>query len=640
MDERNYYLEDIPLDEAQARLLAALARLGKDQPLAGEAIPLTEALGRITAEPMWAKISAPSYHASAMDGYAVRASDTLNATETRPVTLELNHQAVPVNTGEALPPFANAVIMIEEVQHPNENQIIIYKTVTPWQHVRMMGEDMVATELVLPMNHRLRPVDLGALAGCGHHTALVRRQPLVIIIPTGSELIPPSQVPQAGQIIEYNSLVLAGQMQEAGARVEIMPIQPDDKSKLQTAIQSAQAQKPDLMLMLSGSSAGSKDFTSRMIADLGELLVHGVAVRPGHPVIMGIVGQIPIIGIPGYPVSAALTGEIFVQALISHWLGQPSILKSRPRLDAVSTRKIQSPMGDDDFIRVTLAQVGEKLLATPLNRGAGVITSLVKADGLAHIPRFSEGVDLGQTLEVMLYRSEKEIRQALLIMGSHDPMLDLLAQFLMSHQQHLSSGHVGSMGGLVALKRGEAHLAGSHLLDEDTGEYNISYIQKYLPHTPLKLITFAHREQGLIVPKNNPAGVQGLADVARLRYVNRQRGTGTRVLLDYELKKLGISPEQIQGYEHEEYTHLAVAAAVKSGVAETGLGLRSAAVALDLDFVSVGWERYDFILPTEHENHRGIGLILDLLEEADFRRALAAQAGYDIRETGKLQYQQ
>lgn len=636
--ERNFYLEDIPMNEAQARLVAALQLAGKDGPLPGESVDLRHALGRVTAEPSWAKLSAPHYHASAMDGYAVRAAETINASETQPLTLTIPDQAVPVNTGDILPAGMDAVIMIENIQ-PFEDRIAITASVTPWQNIRMVGEDMVATELVLPINHRLRPVDLGALAGCGYAAVMVRRQPQVAIIPTGSELVVLGTAPEPGQIIEFNSLVLGAQIEEAGGRATTLPITPDREEALRDALRAALALSPDLILILSGSSAGSRDFTASLVREVGTVLVHGIAVRPGHPVIMGMVQDIPIIGVPGYPVSAALTGELFVEPLVAAWLGQPSAFAQRPRLPATLTRKLMSPVGDDDFVRVAVAQVGDRILATPLGRGAGVISSLLHADGLAHIPRFSEGVDAGNEIQVILYRTPEALRHTVTAIGSHDPMLELLGQFLAEQYpgNHLNSANVGSLGGLVALRRKEAHMAGVHLLDEDTGLYNLPQIRKQLKDIPVQVITFAHREQGLIVPRGNPVGIRGLEDLTRVRYVNRQRGAGTRVLLDFELKRRAISRDLIEGYDHEVYTHLAVAVAISTGVADCGMGVRGAALALGLDFLSVGWERYDLVIPDEHMPHPVIQHIVASLRDKAFKQQLGTQPGYDVRETGKLQ---
>ncbi|MFZ0545193.1 MAG: molybdopterin biosynthesis protein, partial [Candidatus Promineifilaceae bacterium] len=605
--KRKIYLEDIPLEEAWATFTAELQSADLWQPLSPETIPISQANGRVTAQAVWAKISAPHYHASAMDGYAVRAKDTNGATETSPLRLTLvpadeqepkaDSPAAAVNTGHPLPIWANAVIMIEQTQPIEGPQgleaIEIRAAVPPWHHVRPMGEDMVATELVLPANHRLRPVDLGALAGSGHVTVSVYRRPRVAIIPTGSELVTletAAQTISPGQIIEYNSLVLAAQVEEWGGQPTRWSIIPDQFDAIQTAVQQA-AQDHDLVLVNAGSSAGSEDYTAHVVQTLGKLLVHGVAVRPGHPVILGMIDQkgrsTPIIGVPGYPVSAAMTGELFVAPLLSHWHGQPP--EQPLTITAVSTRKINSPTGDDDYVRVAVGKVGERIMATPLNRGAGVISSLVRADGLVKIPRFSEGVNAGAKVTVQLYRRPSEIERTIVVIGSHDLTIDLLAQFLAASGEglRLTSANVGSLGGLLALRRGEAHLAGSHLMDAETGIYNESYIRRYLPDQPVMLVTLAGREQGWIVPPGNPKAISGWEDAARpdITLVNRQRGAGTRVLLDYQLAQRTIDPTTINGYQREEYTHLAVAAAIASGTADTGLGIRAAARALNLDFV-------------------------------------------------------
>src|SRR5512147_800220 len=321
---RKVYLEDIPLDEAWRRFSEALKAIGRWQPIEGEDIPVAEALGRVTARPIWAHVSSPAYHASAMDGYAVRAEDTITASETKPLRLTLGEQAKYVDTGDPLPGWADSVIMIENVQPIGSDQIEILAPIAPWTAVRPLGEDMIATELVLPANHVLRPVDLGALAGSGHATVNVRRKPRVAVIPTGTELITVEQAAQSGvksgDIIEYNSIVLAAEVEHWGGVATRYPIVIDDFEAIKAAVQDA-ASKHDLILINAGSSAGSEDFTARVVQELGTLLVHGVAVRPGHPVILGMIksaisnqqSAIPIVGVPGYPVSAALTGEIFVE---------------------------------------------------------------------------------------------------------------------------------------------------------------------------------------------------------------------------------------------------------------------------------------------------------------------------------------
>ncbi len=647
---RSVYLEDIPLDDARGRLADALARIGRWSALPSEELSLTEALGRISAEPVWARVSAPHYHASAMDGYVVRARDTEGATETSPVRLEVIKEDTesegagrptrPINTGQPMPPWANAVIMIEHVQPVDGGAgLEIRAPVAPWQHVRAMGEDMVATELVLPANHTLRPVDLGAIAASGHGRVKVRRQPRVAVIPTGSELVTVEQAGRLrpGEIIEFNSLVLAAQVESWGGRATRWPIVADDLAAIKAAVAAA-AQEHDLVLVNAGSSAGTEDYTAQVVSALGVLLVHGVAVRPGHPVILGIVGETPVIGVPGYPVSATLTGEIFVEPLLARWLGrrplQPDVLT------ATMSRKVQSPTGDDEYLRVTVGRVGTRTIATPLARGAGVISSLVRADGIVRIPRFVEGLNAGQEVAVELYRRSAEIDSTIVAIGSHDMTLDLLAQHLAEAEPYrrLTSAHVGSVGGLLALKRAEAHLAGAHLLHPASGEYNVPYLSQYLPGVEVVLVTLVGRTQGLIMRQGNPKGIRSLEDLTRgdVRFVNRQRGSGTRLLLDYELGRKGIAPASVGGYEHEEYTHLAVAAAVAGGVADSGLGVLAAARALDLDFVPLADERYDLVIPRAHYASPLLAPLLNLLNDGAFRDAVGALPGYDVSRMGRV----
>jgi len=649
------YLHDIPLPEAQKRFRTALQNAGQDGLLGVEEIPLDEnALGRVTAAPIWARISSPHYHAAAMDGFAVRAQDTAGALPTRPVSLSLGPQAVYVDTGDPLPSWADAVIPIENTEPLDESgalstdprhptAIRIRASLPPWQHVRPLGEDIVATQLVLPAGHTVRPVDLGAVAACGHQSLKVARRPRVAVLPTGTELVPIGQEVKPGDIIEYNALVMAAQVKEWGGAAHRFPITVDDFDCIRERVVDA-AQAHDLILLNAGSSAGSEDFSARVVEELGELLVHGVAIRPGHPVILGMIlpqksgspKPVPIIGVPGYPVSAALTGEIFVEPLIARWLGRQP--REPRKISATLTRKVTSPAGDDDYMRVAVGRVGKTMLAAPLARGAGVITSLVRADGLVVLPRGTQGLPAGAEVAVHLYRSTEELERTIFAIGSHDISLDLLAQFLAIRHRRLTSANVGSLAGLVALRRGQAHLAGSHLLDPETGEYNLAYIHQYLPKTPVKVIALVGRQQGLLVRRDNSKNIQSLEDLARpeVRFVNRQRGAGTRVLLDYHLEKLRLSPESIRGYNQEEFTHLAVAAAVASGRADCGLGIAAAAQALDLDFIPLFQERYDLVIPITYFESQLLQPLLDLLTDPEFQKAVGALPGYDTSPMGKL----
>lgn len=647
-DNREIYLHDVPMHEAIASWHAALAERGLLDPLPGERVTLADAPGRVTAEPVWARLSSPHYHASAMDGYAVRAADTLGATETAPRQLAIGAQARYVDTGDAIPAEFNAVIMIEHVQRvpvavgAPDGAIEIIAPAAPWQYIRPMGEDIVATELVLPANHRIRPQDLGALAGSGHSDVVVRRRPRVAIFPTGNELVPAGADVQPGDIIEYNSLVLGAMAEESGAVVTRYDILPNDAARIAQAAREAAATH-DLVVVNAGSSAGSQDFTAAAFREVGRLCVHGIAIRPGHPVVLGVTAPgapaAALAGIPGYPVSAVVTFDLLCKPLLYRWQGQ--LPPERPRIKAALTRKVVSPLGDDEFLRVTVGQVGERVVASPLSGGAGVITSLVKADGVVVIPRFTEGYHQGEQVEVELMCEPRKVRNTIVAIGSHDMTLDLLADALKRRRPDLAlaSAHVGSFGGLLALQRGEAHFAGSHLLDEDTGDYNRNAITQLLaPHgVRVVVLGFVNRVQGLIVPKGNPKGIRDLADVAgsSVVFVNRQRGAGTRALLDYHLKRRGIDPRRIAGYDRQEFTHLALAAQVKSGAADCGLGILAAARALDLDFVPLFDERYDLIIPEQHFGSDVLAPILAIVRDPAFAQRVRALGGYGTEHMGR-----
>jgi putative molybdopterin biosynthesis protein len=645
------YLHDIPLDEARGRFEAALKEAGLWGLLGQETVPLDEdALGRVLAEAVIAKVSSPHYHSAAMDGFVVRADRTVGAQPTNPILLHIGDQARYVDTGDPIPEGFDAVIPIENVESLDDSgnisanvrlptNVRIRSAVTPWAHIRLMGEDIIATQLVLPAGQPLRPVDLGAIAAAGYREIKVARRPRVAILPTGTELVPIGKELKPGSILEYNSLVLAAQVRNWGGLPARMPIVKDDFEAICECVQQA-AQEHDLILIGAGSSAGAEDFSSKVVEKLGVLLVHGVAVRPGHPVILGMVKAgkrtVPVIGVPGYPVSSAMTGEIFVEPLLARWQGRQAA--ELPVEMATLTRKITSPGGDDDYIRVVLGKVGEKMLAAPLARGAGIITSLVRADGLLILPRGVQGVEAGESVAVHLYTQRTALDRTIFCIGSHDLTLDLLAQFLARCNRRLVSANVGSQGGLVALQRGEAHLAGSHLLDPQTGKYNVSYLPKYLPGVHIRLMALVLREQGLIVKKGNPLGIKSLVDLSRagVRFVNRQRGAGTRVLLDYQLNLNGISSDSITGYRQEEYTHLGVAAAIASGRADCGLGIAAAAQALDLDFLPLFQERYDLVIPREHAESQLLVPLFELLLENEFRQTVAALPGYDVSVMGQV----
>lgn len=640
---KQVFLDSMSLEKARALLGERLDAAGLCR-APSERIPVQEAQGRTTAAAVFAKYSSPFYHSAAMDGYAVRFADTFGASETSPGQLKLGQQALPIDTGDPLPEGFNAVIMIEDVNRISEEVIEIYSPATPYQHVRTIGEDIVATELIVPENHRLRAIDIGALLASGHLDIEVRKRPVVAIIPTGTEIIESETVrerpPLPPEIIEYNSAVLAGLARDAGAEALRLPIVKDDLEALKSALLGAQG-RSDIVLINAGSGRGSEDYTLAALAELGEVFVHGVAIKPGKPVIMGLIGGTPVFGIPGYPVSAYLTFQLFVRPVIARLLGAGT--EEPETLRAKLSRPVLSPLGVDEFVRVKVGLVGDTYITTPVGRGAGLLMSLVRADGILRVPSSSEGLQAGQEVEVSLVRSREEIKNTLVCIGSHDNALDILANILKKNHPSFSfsSAHVGSMGGLMALKKGEAHLAGAHLLDEQTGDYNVPFLQRLFPNRPVVLVNLVYRQQGLLVKRGNPKGITGFADLIReeVGFVNRQPGSGTRLLLDKHLRELNITPSLIKGYEREEYTHMSVASAVLTGLADAGLAVYSSAKALGLDFIPVADERYDLAIPAELLETGMLRILLSIIrEDREFRSVVESLGGYDTRDMGKVMW--
>jgi putative molybdopterin biosynthesis protein len=628
------FIHDRPAAEARAAWEEACAEAGCPERVAAVRLPLEQAVGRVTAEPVWAQSSSPPFDAAAMDGIAVHASDTVGAGETTPVRLEAGAFEV-VDTGDPIPGDCDAVVMREDVSEV-EGGVELRAAAAPYQHVRSIGEDVSAAELLLPSGHRLRPVDVAAAGAAGATELVVRRRPVVTVIPTGDEIRPVGVSLDEGELPDTNSVMLAAQAEAAGCEAHRFEITPDVPEEIGAAIRAAAA-RSDLVIVIAGSSAGRGDFTAAVVAEVGTLAVHGVAVRPGHPVVLGAAERTPVLGAPGYPVSASLTFDIFAAPLLARLEGAPP--PEAPTAQARLTRKLASTMGMDDWVRVRLGRVQGRLVATPLPRGAGVLTSLVRADGLLVVPAQLEGHHAGEEVRVRLLRGVGEIERTIVVTGSHDLVLDLAASALRERDPRvtLASSNVGSLGGLTALRDGLCHVAGSHLLDPETGEYTLPYLERLLAGREVAVVRLVRRDQGLIVAAGNPKEATGIEDIAGrgLRYVNRQRGAGTRMLLDHELARRGIAPEKIDGYRREEHTHLAVAAAVAAGRADCGLGLLAAARAFGLDFVPVAKEPYDLVLLNDTLEDELLAPLWSLLESDDFRRAVTDLGGYDTSEMGR-----
>ena len=636
MSERTVFLHDVPLPAARARFDAALLAAGVRND-AVETLVLGDALDRVTARPVIARLSSPHYHACAMDGIAVVAARTVGARETAPLELSAD-DAPAVDTGDPLPAGFDAVIPIEQVEPRADGRLAIRAAVAPFEHVRAIGEDVVASDVVVPARRRLGPADLAACAAAGVERVTVVRRPRVAVITTGDELVDVTvATPHPGEILDSNAVLLDACVRTYGGEVVLRERVRDDRAALQAAVARAIA-ACDAVVVNAGSSAGRDDYTARIFAAFGEVVVHGVAIRPGHPLVLAVARDagVPLLGIPGYPVSAAICADLFLRPLLER-LGHRDAPDVR-ELDVELTRKLYSPLGEDEYVRAVAARVDGRLVATPLRRGAGVITSLSRANVLLTIPRLSEGAPKGTVVRARALRPPAAIERTLLAIGSHDVALDLLAGRLAERDIDLVSAHVGSIAGLVALRDRAAHLAGTHVLDAPSGTYNDATVRRYGPAEPVALVRLAEREQGLVVARGNPLRIASLRDVAAsgARYVNRQKDAGTRILLDALLAEAGVDPQTIAGYDRLEFSHLAVAQLIASGSADAGLAIRAAARAFGLDFVSVAWEPYELALPAVSLDEPRIAALLAILREPAFRADVEALGGYDCTHAGDV----
>ena len=627
-----HYLSNTPIEQALATYLAAFGPANG----CSEIIPTRQALGRITAEALYARSNVPHYLACAMDGIALPARLTFTATEQEPVRLQPG-QWTAVDTGDPLPEGTDAVIMIEDVIREGD-AVLLYTPATPWQHVRQIGEDFCAGDMLVPGHTALSSTALGALTAGGLMAVPVLRNPVVTLIPTGDEIVAPTADLKPGDIPEFNSTLFGSLLEDWGAVVRTTAIIPDSLQALEQAVREAIATS-DLVLVLAGSSAGRDDYTTQVISAVGEVLVHGLAIRPGKPAILGRSGNVPVIGLPGYPISGLVVLEDIVAPLLRQQFALA--IPERPACEATLSRRLVSSLKYQVYVRVRLTRLADSYAAIPLDRGAGLVTSFLKADGLLVVPQNCEGYEAGEKIKVRLIRPLAAIDNTLSVIGSHDPLLDECADLFTSQpggQITLSSSHAGSFGGILAIRRHEAHLAGVHLLDEATGDYNAATVRQSFKPGEVVLIEGVYRQQGLLLASGNPLGIAGLSDIAsqQLRYVNRQKGAGTRLLLDYLLKQQGLSPDQLSGYTREEYTHTAVAAQIATGSADAGLGILAAARIFGLDFIPLAEERYDFLIAAESFESPLIQQFLATVRSAEFAARLERLGGYRIDQIGRV----
>lgn len=628
------YLTNVPLDKARKDYLELLK--SKGFAWRHETVGVQNSCGRLTAGAVYANINAPHYAASAMDGVALNALDSFGATETTPITLTPEQFDV-VDTGDPVPEGRDAVIMVEDIVKNDDGSITIRSAAAPWQHIRQIGEDVCAGEMILPGYTPVTPAAIGAMIAGGVLELEVIKKPVVGIIPTGDELVLPCSDPRPGDILEFNSSIFSAMLSDWGAIPQVYPIVRDKLDAIRGAAAKAAAEC-DMVILNAGSSAGRDDYSTQAIRELGEVLYHGVAIKPGKPAILGVVGAAPVLGVPGYPVSGIIVIEELLRPLIDYWFGVENSAKASA--EATLTRPVVSGLKYQEYVRVRMGYVDGRLMATPLARGSGVVSSFMKADGILEVPQGTEGYQSGEEVSVRLLNSKEKLSNTLVITGSHDPLLDELSDIIHTADRSLfvSSTHVGSMGGIMAVRRGEAHAAGIHLLDEKTGEYNRSYVKKYFPQGGVRLVRCVGRSQGLMLQKGNPLGIERFADIARagLRYVNRQKGSGTRILTDYLCAREDVDPAAIYGYGREELTHNSVAVQIQSGSADAGMGIFSAAKLYGLDFLPICVEEYDLLIPQSAWESENVRRLIAALKSDEFARRISAMGGYTLDRPGQL----
>lgn len=630
---RQVFLSNMDMNEAIKLYFNKLEPLD----IKKEIINTYDAAGRISCSSVFAQISSPFYNSSAMDGIATSSSKTNGASDRNHIELKKGIDYIVVDTGDPIPKEYDCVIMVEDLINLGNGDAAIYKAAFPWQNIRPIGEDIVETQLIIPSKQRIRPMDIGALIAGGVKQVQVYKKPIVGVIPTGTEIVELGTDLKVGDIVEFNSRVFSAQIEEWGGIPHRYDIVKDNYNDIKKTIIKA-IDECDIVLVNAGSSAGREDYTCKIIEELGQVFVHGISIKPGKPAILGCISEKPIIGIPGFPVSAYFVMENICQGVVKAFLGLGN--EEEKYIDTYLTRRVMSTLKYLEFVRVKIGYIGEKFISTPIGRGAGTTMSLVRADGILEIPQETEGYEAGTKVGVKLLKSENEIKNTIVCIGSHDPIIDIIADLIHSKstKYYLSSAHVGSMGGIMALKTGETHISPIHLLDMVDGSYNISYIKKYLSSKKMALIKGVGRVQGLMIQKGNPLNIKGINDIAGdgIRFVNRQRGSGTRLFLDYNLKKSDIDTSLIYGYEREEVTHIGVAAVIAAEDADLGLGIYSAAKMMGLDFIPLGNEEYDFALPQDYLDLDMIKEFINILKSSEFKHMLDDMGGYDYKNIGKI----
>jgi putative molybdopterin biosynthesis protein len=629
------FLEVVSADEARARF----ARHVDASPLAGEQVTLAQALGRVLADDVYAPIDVPPFDRSNVDGFALRAVDTIGATDTVPRRLMLNPEVIvcghaptlPVSSGSAttiatggvVPRGADAVVMVEQtelIEHAEGASIDVRRAVAPGQFVSYAGSDIARGEIVLRRGARIGSREIGMLAACGIATVAVVRRPKVAVLSTGDELVVPGNPLKPAGVYDSNGAIIAAAIAEAGGEPVSFGAFRDDEAALRIAVTLALGEC-DMVILSGGTSKGAGDLSHRVISKLGEpgIIVHGVALKPGKPLCLAVASNKPIAILPGFPTSAIFTFHAFIAPLIRARAGLPP--EAAATLEADVPIRIASELGRQEFVLVALVEGAEGPVAFPIAKGSGSVTSFSQADGFIAIDALSTALDAGSRARVTLIGQDARMPD-IVIMGSHCVALDVMLGTLAEQGLRGRSIAVGSQGGVVAAGRGECDLAPVHLLDPATGIYN-----KHLVRDGLALVKGWRRMQGFVFRAGDPrfegrsaaeAVKAALADESCLM-VNRNAGAGTRILIDQLLA--GVRPP---GYTNQPRSHNAVAAAVAQGRADWGIAIKSVATLYGLGFLPIAPEDYDFLLVEARRDRPAVRAFLAALRDPSTRERIAA----------------
>ncbi|MHA2294332.1 MAG: molybdopterin biosynthesis protein [Candidatus Hodarchaeales archaeon] len=646
--QKREFLRLISIEEAQEKIMANFSWIATK-----ENIPVNKALNRVLALDIIAPIDNPPFDRSLMDGYAVKAEDTFDIDEMHPQTFEIidtvpagklsnikiehSLNCIEISTGAPIPSGANAVVMVEHTSRISETSVRIFRAVSPYENIDPQGSDIMYGETVLREGNILTPVRLGIIAAMGRDNVEVNSQIRIGILSSGDEIISPGSVLTPGSLYDSNTTVLEGLLKVLGITPIILGICPDNPEKLMERI-SESIENVDILLVSGGASAGEGDYSYRSITDLGgKLLFHGVAMKPGKPLAVGILKNSLIVTLPGFPTSAIFSFNSVILPLIKKWMKTPQ--NQINTIDAMLKQKIRSTSGRTNFKHVHIVNESGNFFAFPVRGTSGSLTMLERADGFLTIEEDRDFLLPGDNVKVTLLK-DKIILPDLVFIGSHDIVIDhLFRMFQNKHpEHHIKIIYMGSSKGFSAINTGECDIAGVHLLDEKSGEYNKPFVDKWNMQERVNLIKGYSRLQGLYVPKGNPKKIKTLEDLVdrNITFLNRNEGSGTRTLLEILVSRLDFQKYQskekvkelIKGYNSVAYSHSATANAVAQNRVDVSIGIKFYADLLDIDFIPLSNEEYDFIVRDDSQLKPPIRKLLDLFHSSEFRLNVKNNIGH------------